>query len=329
MPETGATNWPAADTFQAPAAPTTTPQSTGGDTTRALHKLLADIGAAWEAMRTDSRWTNGRAPTGTAGGDLTGTYPNPTVAALAITDAKVAAANKDGATGTASMRTLGTGAQQAAPGDKGPSALLTTKGDALVFGSAPTRLPVGTDGQTLRADSTATTGLAWKDRDRILAESHTDVTVVNSVAATTLATLTIPANAMAVGDRVHLHAVFELLNNQAGSNGATIDVKLGGTTIGLMGSIGYAQSANKRCLLLDTWITLVAAGSQEGDTELRAYQPAAAGSFGGSLNLYALYNTGAKDMTASQDVTVVGTLGVADANFSLTLHNAFLEIKKK
>src|SRR5438270_893818 len=40
-----------------------------------------------------------------------------TLAANAVTDAKVAAANKDGAAGTASMRTLGTGAAQAAAGN--------------------------------------------------------------------------------------------------------------------------------------------------------------------------------------------------------------------
>lgn len=50
-------------------------------------------------------------------GDLAGTATSPQIAAGVITDADVNATNKDGAVGTASMRTLGVGAQQAAPGN--------------------------------------------------------------------------------------------------------------------------------------------------------------------------------------------------------------------
>lgn len=51
-------------------------------------------------------------------GDLAGTAASPQIAAGAITDADVNAANKDGAVAVASMRTLGSGAQQAMPGNR-------------------------------------------------------------------------------------------------------------------------------------------------------------------------------------------------------------------
>jgi hypothetical protein len=53
------------------------------------------------------------------------------------------------------------GSAWVAVGGGGLTSPLTTKGDIWVYGTGDTRLPVGTDGHTLVADSVETTGLKW------------------------------------------------------------------------------------------------------------------------------------------------------------------------
>jgi hypothetical protein len=108
-----------------------------------------------------------------------------TIEAGTITDVEVAAANKDGVAGTASMRTLGTGAQQAAAGDHGHAQAEVTGLVAALALKAPLASPAFTDTPTApTADpSTNTTQIATT------AYVRTAVAALVDSAPTTLDTL--------------------------------------------------------------------------------------------------------------------------------------------
>lgn len=166
---------------------------------------------------------NGTTPTWTTiSSDITiGATGVATIANLAVTDAKVATANKDGVAGTASMRTLGTGATQAAAGSHA-SQHLPGGADALTTAAASTITPASTNttgtaasfarsdhthaitsaaASTLTPDSTNTTGTAAS----VARSDHTHA--ITSAAASTLSGTNAAGTAASVARSDHNHAM--------------------------------------------------------------------------------------------------------------------------
>lgn len=128
-------------------------------------------------------------------GDLTGTATSPQIAALAVTDAEVATANKDGAVGTVSMRSLGAGAQQAMPGNRTLDAITVPVADVNLNGRKIVSL----------ADPTAATDGANKQYvDNLVQglDSHPSVKAASTANLTLSGTQTVDGIALIAGDRV-------------------------------------------------------------------------------------------------------------------------------
>jgi hypothetical protein len=128
-------------------------------------------------------------------GDLAGTAASPQIAAGVITDADVNGANKDGAVGTASLRTLGAGAQQAMPGNRTLDAITAPAAD----------LNLNTHKIIGLVDPTAATDAATKNYVDTFAQgldSHPSVKAASTANLTLSGTQTVDGIALVAGDRI-------------------------------------------------------------------------------------------------------------------------------
>lgn len=110
------------------------------------------------------------------------------------------AAGPAGATGpTGSQGLQGTAGATGATGPAGP-AVMTTKGDlaTAITGGTPERLPVGTNGQYLTADSAQSTGLIWSDLPAATPTSAGTVTLAGDLAGTSAAPTVAKVNGVAI-----------------------------------------------------------------------------------------------------------------------------------
>lgn len=155
---------------------------------------------------------------------------------------------------------------------------------------------------------------------RLLAADHTDVTVVNSAVETTLATFTVPANAMGTKNAlvVDLMGVY----TQNVSIGGTFRMKYGATTVlSLAGQLGANSASQSGFRLTSRMLAANSTSSQDSMMEL----------FVGPFNGYNTFTAGGASSESSTSAktfsltwqwdSASGSASLSTVLYTAVLHN--------
>lgn len=279
-------------------------------------------------------------------GDYTGVAVGGTadaLAALALTDGMVAAANKDGTAATPSLRTLGSGAQQACGGadarlsdSRTPTAheathksggsdpfLSTDVLEAIVKrlqeSGGPTTLLLGavTDGQFLKRSGTSIVGAAAGG----VTVYKNSFDIVNTAVETALISQSIPGGTLGANGMLEIIVAADYFMNATVS--FTLAIKLGATTL-WSSSVTPANNATHHAFILNAALANEGATNAQRLSGLAFIGPATAatnglGPFGTAAATSSAYLGGSSaiDTTGAATLAITATWGGASVSAEL------------